>query len=118
MYSIGHVIYGYPITVEIDKMLSELSEEEYLYWKDKFGEEPEEEFGFCEVYDGSSQKRQGWVGLMLNRFEAFGEIEMSEVCLKPSEAQKEIVRRKIEKLHPSFKELISEPRVWIVFGTS
>tara|TARA_R110000824_G_scaffold38165_9_gene116897 strand:- start:597 stop:941 length:345 start_codon:yes stop_codon:yes gene_type:complete len=114
VYSIGYVIYGFPLTEEIDKELSRLEGKSDSGWHDS----NDRECGFTTTYDGSSPKRQGWVGVVLTSFDAMGELPMSDVSKCPSHAQKVIVQRRIDALLPSLKKLVDIPGVYVVFGTS
>ena len=119
MYSIGYVIYGYPLTREIYEEIQRLdatvSEE---VWGEKY-EDLGEDWGFETTYSGSSTKTQGWIGFQLRVFNCFDEFPMSEIAnLGPSEAHKVLTQRKISKLPESLRKLIKEPAMHIVFGTS
>jgi len=93
MYTIGNIIYGIPLTEELERAL------------DKCGIEEVECVDFNTYYSGHSDYTPGYLGVELKRFdECSGNILLSELDVDLSGSQ----RKEVEKLVNALPERIEE----------
>lgn len=104
-----YLIYGFPIDEAIDSELDSLADDPYSSWS----LEHDEECGFT-ILSSFYKKRQGWVGIILAQYTKNSEFPVSQLNVKPSEAQIFLVKQKIDKLLPSLKSLVLDPGVFVI----
>jgi len=115
MYAIAQVIYGLPLHLNSD------NDDD---WSDELEEAVEgEEDGFLTYYSGAGDHNPAAFGIHLCEFdEACDHIALTDLKLKPDEAQKEAFKRKLSALSNELRKEVtsrySEPRTFILWSTS
>lgn len=110
MYSIGHVIYGVPLTEDIHRAFEEADHEEV--------------WGFETFYDGSASSQPGFLGVELVEFNAFGDVPLWKIAVDPTEEQLADAHAKIERFKADFKAetgkdiKLGKIDTWVVWSTS
>jgi len=109
MYAIGHVIYGIPLTKEIEKVCEKT-----------LGVEVGEEDGgfFTTHYSGHVAPDAGFCGVELAAFDECSNFPLSKIAKKPTAAQKMEAKAKIAALPPEIKKIMPKTDTWVVWSTS
>ena len=118
MYSIVNVIYGIPITDEIEKRNQELLDADPNEEDESLGEELEC-YGFETFYSGSHSGIVGYLGVELSDFdECHSYLKFKDLKFEPTPAQKAEAEKKIANLDNRFKDVLPEIGVYLIFSTS
>ena len=108
MYSIGHVIYGIPITDEISQLAQQRDEEL-----------AEEDGGWFEtLYHGGSYREVGYLGVELATFDECKDFPLHDVVKDVTDEQEAEVVKAFNKLPMEYKEIAPAIDTWVVFSTS
>jgi len=107
MYTIGNIIYGIPITLQVAKAVEASGED----W---------ESLGFETLYVGyQTDFPPGYLGVRLGEFdECEGDFPLSRIMLSPSDEQKAEAEAKINMLSEEIKESMPSIDIYIVWSTS
>ena len=119
MYSIITVIYGIPLTQELEERNSDLIDADPEE-SDPTIHEDMEEYGFEIMYTGSGNHTPGYCGVELSEFDECSDsyLPISEVAMVPTDEQKAEAHAKIEALDDRFKDLLPAVSVYFIFSTS
>ena len=111
MHTIGNIIYGVPLTEEIQRAFEEAGQDEV--------------WGFETLYDGNAPTQPGYLGNSFGKFNATADVLLSDLGpIPPSSNEKEEVHEKIEQFKKEFKAEtgkdieLGEIGIWIVWSTS
>jgi len=109
MYAIGHVIYGIPLTKEIEKVCEKT-----------LGVEVGEEDGgfFTTHYSGHVAPDAGFCGVELATFDECSNFPLSKITKTPTRAEKVKAVAKIAALPKEIKRIMPQIGAWVVWSTS
>jgi hypothetical protein len=108
MYTIGHVIYGAPITKEIEEVAEQRDEEVSEY-----------DGGYFETfYHGGASKEQGYIGIELKEFDECEDLLFSELDIEPTDEQRQEVVDKIGTLPEEYRKVLKPIDRYIVWSSS
>jgi hypothetical protein len=106
MYTIGHVIYGVPLTDKISGII------------ERAGQDPGD-LGFTVLYSGAANWTPGYLGEELVEFtECDGDFPLSKLAVQPTAKQRAAAQAKIDGLPPKVKAALGKVDVWVVWSTS
>jgi hypothetical protein len=109
MYAIGHVIYGIPLTKEIEKVCNKVLNVEA----------GEHDGGFFKTfYSGSGDTTPGFCGVELASFDESSNFLLSKITKTPTKAEKAKAIAKIAALPKEIKRIMPPIGAWVVWSTS
>jgi len=117
MYAIGMVIYGVPLTEDVNAIISEFEESEID--DGSWFEDNEGTCGFTTLYSGCADGLVGYCGVRLTEdFGTYDYFKLSDITVQPTEEQKQEALEKMAKLHPKIKEVLLDVDIWVIWYTS
>lgn len=116
MYEIVTIIYGYPLTREVDDLISSYEDEE--------GPIEAANLGFETLYHGNLVEGQpGFLGVELYSWPAHDFMALSQIAIKPTDKQKAEVEKMVQEATQDFPEVAAavfkdQPAVWFIPSSS
>ena len=119
MYSIGNIIYGTPLTEEVNELAKEVEAVgekhplfEHLYDEEQFA-------GFETYYHGSLPWQPGYCGVELGRMDVCSDFRVSDIAnLKPTDEQKAAAKEAYDALPSEVRERCMPLDTYVVWSTS
>lgn len=105
-YAIGYIVYGFPVTKELNDAYQ------------KMGEDWTELDAFESRYSGSTKITPGWCGVLLGAIDEGGNVRVSELKLTPTAEQKAAAEAKFALLPKRIRNLCPPMDTYIVWGSS
>lgn len=108
--AIVSVIYGVPLNREVSEKISE--------WEDTGDERWTDECGFEMLYSASGNYHVGYCGVELCQLRPYSDQLVSELLLKPTQAQMDEAKQLVDALEPELRALAGDLDVYLVWSDS
>jgi hypothetical protein len=107
MYSIGHVIFGAPVTELIEKIAEERDEEI----------DSEDGGYFIDQYNGGGGP-SGYIGVELASFDCCDSFLFDKINVEPTTTQSLETLNKVEALPADYRNVLPDIGIWVVWSSS
>lgn len=105
-YAIGYIVYGFPVTEELNNAYEEMDED----WT--------ELDAFEHRYSGSASIRPGWCGVLLCTIDECNDVLVSNLKLTPTAEQKTKAEAKFALLPKNIQAMCPPMDTYIIWGSS